>query len=85
MSCIFAGVALTTIIYAVEPTPQGRQAAQYSSQATYYQCGIKEQIEPTIKNLEKKYVPEVLQKFGIGATVIYRAVKDNKLEFTWSF
>lgn len=85
MSCLITGIILTASIYSFDSNPKNRLAAQYSAQATYTQCGIKEQIEPELKYLEKKYIPEYLQKLGISGTVIYRLVKDQKIEYTWSF
>lgn len=85
MTCLLTGIALTASLYLVDNNDKTRLAAQYAAQATYNQCGIKEQIEPELKLLEKKYIPLYLQKIGISGTFIYRFVKDQKIEYTWSF
>lgn len=85
MTCLLTGIALTSSLYLIDNNDKTRLAAQYAAQATYNQCGIKQQLEPQIILLEKKYIPEYLRKLGISGTFIYRFVKDQKIEYTWSF
>jgi hypothetical protein len=85
MSCLLTGILLTSSLYSIDNVPKTRLAAQYMAQATYVQCGIKEQIEPELDRLQKKYIPDYLQKIGVSGTFIYRLVKDQKIEYTWSF
>jgi len=85
MTCLLTGIALTTSLYLIDNGSKSRLAAQYSAQATYEQCGLKDQLEPELNRLQKKYIPEYLQKIGISGTFIYRLAKDQKIEYTWSF
>lgn len=66
-------------------TPQTRQATHYATLAYYKQSGIGEAIDPHLKKFETKYIPEPLQKVGIGVTFLYRVAVDSKIELSWSF
>lgn len=68
-----------------ENTEQSRSAINSIGQAYYYQSNLNTQIEPILKDIEKKYVPNNLKKLGTGLTFIHKLVKDNKVEFSWTF
>ena len=85
MTCLLTGIALTTSLYLADNSPKTRLAAPYSARATYDQCGLKDQLEPELDYLRKKYLPEYLQKLAMNGTLVYRLVKDQKIEYTWSF
>lgn len=84
-STLIAGFLLTSSILCLEPNERGREAARYTALATYRQTGLDKIIEPNVQYLEKKYIPEYLKSFGVGATFIYRASIDHKIEFIWRF
>ena len=79
------GVMLSTVIVASEPNEKGREAFSYATKATYIQSGLDKDIQPGIDYIDKVYIPKPLKDFGIGASVIYRLAKDQRIEFAWSF
>jgi predicted GNAT family acetyltransferase len=79
------GLALTGAVMSSEPNDKGREAGIYALRATYYQSGYDKVVEPYIKSLDKKYVPNSFRKFGIGASFVYRLIEDNRIEYSWSF
>lgn len=80
-----AGVFLTVSILAVEPSENGRQAAIYSSLATYRQSGIDKIVEPEIQYIHDKLVPHAIRRYGAGPVFAYRLFVDKKIEFSWGF
>lgn len=85
MSALVFGLSLTGALLIVEPTPTGRQAANYAAQATYRASGYDQIIEPKVKELEQRYIPEVLRKYGVTIATVQRLAVDHKIEYGWSF
>jgi len=79
------GLSLSAALFATEPTPHGRGAAVYAARATYYQSGFNNVIEPIAKDLDRRYIPQELRNLGVGASFVYRLIKDNRVEYGWSF
>ena len=82
---IFAGFLLTGLLLAKEPTPEGREAAQYAALATYHQSGLDKMIEPRLQYLERRYISEDVKSFGIVSSIIYRFSVDHTIVYGWSF
>lgn len=80
-----AGIFLTAAILASEPSEEGREAARYSSIATYRQSGIDKIVEPKIQYLHDKYIPQEIKNLGVGPVFAYRLFIDRKIEFSWGF
>jgi hypothetical protein len=81
---VLASGVSAAILYSY-PNEQGRQAVNNIALATYKYTELDKVIQPYAKDLEKKYVSNGLRNLGIGASFIYRLVKDNEIEYTWSF
>lgn len=80
-----SGLLLTGLLLGAEPNAKGREAARYSSIATYHQSGLDKILAPKLQYIEKRYIPEFLRNFGVETTLIYRIVVDQKIEYRWSF
>ena len=85
MDCILFGLSLSAALLASEPNSKGRGAADYAVRATYYQSGLNKVVEPIAKDLDKKYIPDNVRKVGVGASFAYHLIKDNRIEYSWSF
>ena len=85
MDSVVFGIALTGALLGTEPNESGREAAIYAIRASYYQSGYNKIIEPILSDLDKRYIPDSLREFGVGASFIYRIVKDNRVEYSWRF
>lgn len=78
---LFVVPFLYTSLLLTGDTPDTRRAGYYTSLAYYKQTGMDKEVS----NLEDKYVPEAMQRLGIGTAVLYRVIVDHQLEFSWSF
>jgi hypothetical protein len=85
MDPLLFGVVLAGALVSSEHSENSREAAVYSLRAGYYQGGYDKIIDPIAKEWDKKYIPDGLRKFGVGASFIYRLAEDKRVEYIWSF
>lgn len=63
-------------------TPQTREAVNYLAQATYK---LHPEIEQFTNDMKDKYVPKIIDQHSWALAATYRLVKDNKIEYGWTF
>lgn len=76
---VSTGILLTT------PDEQGKNAVNNIALATYKYTELDKVVEPMVKRLEKRYVPEVLRDAGVSGYFVYRLIHDQRVAYTWSF
>ncbi len=71
--------------------PNDQQRGEYmagaraSWDAGYVQSGLKKKVDKRLKDLEKKYVPKEVEKYGSATAIILKIVVQKQLSVTWSF
>lgn len=84
MSLDFFAITMMTLMLK-DDTQQSRTAATYVAQSYYVQSGLNKTVDPILESVDKKYLPDVARKAGMGLVFFYKIAKDNKAEFSWSF
>ena len=85
IEAIVLATTLSTAIFLTDSTDNGKSAVSNVAMATYRYTKLDEQLEPFVKDLEKRYVPKVIRDAGISGYFVYRLIHDNRVEYTWSF
>lgn len=82
---VILATLLSSGILITDSTEQGKQAVNNIAIATYKYTKFNKQVEPFIKKLENKYIPQIIRDAGVGGYFMYRLVADNRITYTWSF
>jgi hypothetical protein len=64
-----------------EPASEKKDAFKALSKATYLYTNT----DKYVKNIEKKYIPSNIKKYGGTVAGISKAVFDKKISFEWTF
>jgi hypothetical protein len=69
------------------PTQHDRyvDAAKQSFNAGYEQSGLKKNIDKELKDLEVKYVPKDVEKYGSVTVIVIKVIFQKELSLSWSF
>jgi hypothetical protein len=85
MEAIAIATVVSTGILLTDSGPTGKNAVNNIALATYKYTELDKIVEPIVKNIEKKYVPEILRDAGVSGYFAYRLVHDKQVAYTWSF
>lgn len=60
-------------------------AARTSFDAGYVQSGLKPMVDKRLQDLERKYVPKEIEKYGSATAIVLKVIVQQQLTLTWSF
>lgn len=60
-------------------------AARHAFDGGYVQSGLKPIVDKNLKDIEKKYVPKEVVKYGSTTAIVVKVIVQQKLTLTWSF
>jgi hypothetical protein len=60
-------------------------AARTSLDGAYIQSGLKPEVDKRLRDLEKKYVPKEIEKYGSATAIVIKVIMQKQLTLTWSF
>lgn len=59
--------------------------ARSSFDAGYIQSGLKPEVDKKLKDLEVKYVPKEVEKYGSVGAIVIKVIFQKQLTLSWSF
>lgn len=87
-----AGIILAFGLYmggtnSTDPVQHDRyvDAARKAWDGGYVQSGLKPMVDKRLKDLERKYVPKEIEKYGSATAIVLKVVIQQQLTLTWSF
>lgn len=60
-------------------------ASRTAWDAGYEQSGLKKMVDKRMQDLEKKYVPKEVEKYGSATAIVIKVIVQKQLTLTWSF
>lgn len=64
---------------------QYMDAAHTAWDGGYVQSGLKPMVDKQMKDLERKYVPKEIEKYGAVSAIVLKVIIQQQLTLTWSF
>lgn len=60
-------------------------ASRQAAEAAYIDSGLKPMMDRTFQDLERRYVPKELEKFGSVTVIAIKAASERRLFFSYEF
>jgi hypothetical protein len=60
-------------------------AAKAAGEAAYIQTGFKKELQALLSDIERKYIPPEVLKYGSATVTVTRIVVEKKVTLIWEF